>query len=97
MYSTSTSFAEIKPVRPALSSFAVQKVKDKLVQEAKDAVLPTSGLHATTSNSSTRRANWVDIGATTIPNVAEVLKTKQPIVWHLLFHHPSQDHQIPWK
>jgi hypothetical protein len=62
----------------------VQKVKDKLVREAMDAVLPSSGLHATTSDSSTRRANWVDIGATTIPDVAEVLKTKQPLAWHLL-------------
>jgi hypothetical protein len=67
MYSTSTPFSEIKPVCPALS-FAVQKVKDKLVQEAKDAVLPSSGLHATTSDHSTRKANWVDIGTTTIPD-----------------------------
>jgi hypothetical protein len=84
MYSTSTPFSEIKPVRPALSSFAVQKVKDKLVLEAKDAVLPSSGLHATTSDNSTRRANWVDIGATTIPEVAAVFNRKQPITWHLL-------------
>lgn len=103
MYSTSTEFAEIKPVCPALLSFAVQKVKDKLVREAKDAVLPSSGLHATTSDSSTRRANWVDIGATTIPDMANFLKTKQPHLPQeyrcgiLAFRHPSQDHQIPWK
>ena len=83
MYSTSTPFAEIKPVRPALTSFAVQKVKEKVVQEAKEAVLPSSRLHATTSDCSTRKANWVDIGATTIPEVANVLKAKQPIAWHL--------------
>jgi hypothetical protein len=60
MYSTSTPFSEIKPVRPALLLFAVQKVKDKLVREAKDAMLPSSGLHATTSDYSTRKANWAD-------------------------------------
>jgi hypothetical protein len=84
MYSTSTPFSEIKPVRPALTSFAVQKVKEKVVQEAKEAVLPSSGLHATTSDHSTRKADWVDIGTTTIPDVANVLKAKQPIAWHLL-------------
>ena len=62
MYSTSTPFSEIKPVRFALTSFAAQKAKEKVVQEAKEAVLPSSGLHATTSDCSTRKANWVDIG-----------------------------------
>ena len=83
MYSTSTPFSEIKPVRPALTSFAIQKVKEKVVREAKKAVLPLSGLHATTSDRSTRKASWVDIGATAIPDVANVLRTKQPITWHL--------------
>jgi hypothetical protein len=32
MYSMSTAFPDIKPVHPALSSFAIQKVKDKLVR-----------------------------------------------------------------
>ena len=73
IYSTNTPFSEIKPVHPALTSFAVQKVKEKVVREAKEAVLPLSSLHATTSDRSTRKANWVDIGATTIPDVANVL------------------------
>ena len=70
------SSIEIKPVHPALLSFAMQKVKDKLVQEVNDAVLSSSGLHVTMSVSSTIRANWVDIGAITIPDVAEVVKKK---------------------
>ena len=48
-------------------SFAVQNVKEKVVREAKEVVPFLRGLHATTSDRSTRKANWVDIGATTIP------------------------------
>lgn len=84
MYSTSTSFTKIKAVRPSLSSFAVQIMKDKLVREAKEAVKASNGLHATTNEKSTRKANWVDIGATTIPSVAAILKSLQPITWYLI-------------
>jgi hypothetical protein len=37
IYSTSTPFSEMKRVRPALTSFAVQIVKEKVVREAKAA------------------------------------------------------------
>ncbi|KAH9931747.1 hypothetical protein B0H21DRAFT_813891 [Amylocystis lapponica] len=46
MYSTSVPFMDIKPVRPALSAFAAQLVRDKLVSEADAAIKPENGLHA---------------------------------------------------
>jgi hypothetical protein len=47
MYSTTTPYTEIKPVRAALTSFAVQIVERKLISEVKKAVDVKSGLHAT--------------------------------------------------
>ncbi|KAH7920579.1 hypothetical protein BV22DRAFT_996910, partial [Leucogyrophana mollusca] len=40
MYSTTVPYTDIKPVRPALSSFAAQTMKKKLLQEAESAVRP---------------------------------------------------------
>ena len=55
MFNTSVPYSEIKAVRPALTSFAAQSVKKKLVREAEDAVRPGSGLHTT-------KSVWSDIG-----------------------------------
>ncbi|KAF8811180.1 hypothetical protein BYT27DRAFT_7221584 [Phlegmacium glaucopus] len=84
MYSTTTPFHEIKPVHPAISSFAVQLVKSKVVKDAASAVEPHGGLHATTSDKSSRKANWVDIRAMTVPAVSDILKKSQPIAWYLI-------------
>ncbi|KII85006.1 hypothetical protein PLICRDRAFT_78107, partial [Plicaturopsis crispa FD-325 SS-3] len=46
MYSTTTSFLDIKSVRPALTAFAAQRVEKCLVKEAEMAVKASSGLHA---------------------------------------------------
>jgi len=40
MYSTTTPYAEIKSVRPCLTSFGAQIVQEELVREAKSAVEP---------------------------------------------------------
>ena len=45
MYSTSVPYVEIKPVRPALTSFAAQTVKTKMIHEAENAIKLSSGLH----------------------------------------------------
>ena len=85
MYSTTVPYTEIKPVRPCLTSFAVQIVERRLVQEAGNAVKPLSGLHAVASRKSAlKTAQWVDIGATTVPEVGDVLKALQPLTWHYL-------------
>ena len=52
MYSLSTLFLDIKPARPAITSFAVQLIEKKLTQERNIAVRPSSGLHASAKTSS---------------------------------------------
>jgi len=85
MYSTTVPYTEIKPVRPCLTSFAVQIVERRLVQEAVNAVKPPSGLHAVASRKSAfKKAEWVDVGATTVPKVSGVLRTLQPLTWYYL-------------
>ncbi|KJA28108.1 hypothetical protein HYPSUDRAFT_801622 [Hypholoma sublateritium FD-334 SS-4] len=45
MYSTHTPYTELKPVRVALSSFAMQTILNKAVREVEAAIATTSGLH----------------------------------------------------
>jgi hypothetical protein len=83
MYSVTTPYMHIKPVRACLTSFAVQIVERRLIQEATNATRPSSGLHAIVSRrTSLKKAEWVDIGATTVPEVTGILKRHQPITWH---------------
>jgi hypothetical protein len=85
MYSTTVPYTEIKPVRPCLTSFTVQIVERRLVQEAINAVKPSSGLHAVASRKSAlKKAEWVDVGATTAPEVSGVLRNLQPLTWYYL-------------
>jgi hypothetical protein len=85
MFSVTTPYTEISSVRSCLTSFAVQVVEQRLVQEATNAVKPSSGLHAVASRKTAeRKAEWVDIGTTTVPEVAEILKKHQPLTWHYL-------------
>ncbi|KAF9232804.1 hypothetical protein BU15DRAFT_80791 [Melanogaster broomeanus] len=91
MYNTSVDFKTIRPVRPALTSFAAQIIKKKLVQEAEEAVKPGNGLHTSVpraSASSTRftsgrssQLQWTDIGLTTVSSVADIIKKCQPLTW----------------
>jgi hypothetical protein len=46
MYSTTTPYTEIGNVRAALTSFAAQVVKVKLVKDVKAAVRVSGGMHA---------------------------------------------------
>jgi hypothetical protein len=70
MYSTSIPYLEIKPVRPALTAFAAQTVKAKLIHEAESAIKLSSGLHVAVAlkqqkQSSEMKLEWPDIGAAT--------------------------------
>jgi hypothetical protein len=84
MYSTTTSFKDIKAVRPCLTLFEVQVVRREMIREAEHAVQPSSGLHASvTSKTASRKTEWVDIGATTVPFVTDILKKQQPVTWNI--------------
>jgi len=85
MYSTDTPFHKIGPVRAALSTFAVQLVRDRLVHEVETAVKSSSGLHVSfKSQSDIQVTEWADIGATTISKVADIIKRHQPVTWYLM-------------
>ena len=85
MFSTTTPYTDIRGVRECLTSFAVQIIERRLVQEATSAVASSSCLHAVVSRKTIqRKVEWVDIGATTVPDVAEILKDHQPLTWHYL-------------
>ena len=77
MFNTSVPYSEIKAVRPALTSFAAQSVKKKLVREAEDAVQPGSGLH-------TAKSVWSDIGTSTAESVVTTIKKLQPLTWDIV-------------
>ncbi|PPQ76949.1 hypothetical protein CVT26_007946 [Gymnopilus dilepis] len=82
MYSTSVKYTKIKPARAALTSFAAQIVEKELVREAKSAVKPSSGLHATLKRRGSQRVEWTDISTDTVSRVQGVIKHHQPLLWH---------------
>jgi hypothetical protein len=85
MYSAVVPFTEIGPVRPAMTSFAVQVVRRQVVKEAEDAIKPSSGLHTSVKDKSNPKVmNWTDIGASTTSKVAEILQKHQPVTMDLM-------------
>ena len=85
MYSTSEPYINIKPVRPALTSFAVQLVEKQLVKEAESALKPSSGLHISLSNKKTVASiKWPDIGAATVENARKIIQEHQPLTWSFI-------------
>jgi hypothetical protein len=79
MYSPSTSFLDIKPARPAITSFAVQLIEKQLIRERNIAVRPSNGLHASAkTNSPDKILGWEDVGLTTVADITDILKEHQP-------------------
>ena len=86
MFSTEVSYGSIGPIRPALSSFAVQILTQKLVDEAEKAIQPDSGLHVNLSNKkhAAKQVEWTDLGATTLERTQSIIRTYQPLTWKLV-------------
>lgn len=95
MFSTMTSWEDIKSVRSGLTSWAAQNILRKLTSEAEDAVKAENGLHAMrskrgqapqpsdsgTRTSSSSNLTWQDIGANTVTHVEEVVRKHQGLMW----------------
>jgi hypothetical protein len=82
MFSLDTAYMEIKPVRLCLTLFAAQMVSKKLVRKAKEVAHLTGGLQAIVSHkSSLKQAEWADVRATTVPDVAATFQAAQPLTW----------------
>ncbi|KAF8191273.1 hypothetical protein BJ912DRAFT_295157 [Pholiota molesta] len=86
MYTTNTPYTELKPIRPALTSFAVQIVLKKLVAEAESAVSTSSGLQLSLSDKrhNEKKIEWRDVGALTFESAKEIITTHQPLLWNLV-------------
>jgi hypothetical protein len=86
MFSLDTAYTEIKLVRPCLTLFAAQMVSKKLVSEVKEAVLPPGQLWTVVSRKSSlklKQAEWADIGATIVADVAATFQAVQPLTWQI--------------
>jgi hypothetical protein len=62
-----------------------QIVQKKIISEARKAVLPASGLHATSKKRGSQKVIWSDIGKATVSHVEGVIWECQPLTWNLLF------------
>jgi hypothetical protein len=85
MFSTDTPYTEIRPVRAALTSFALQTVGKHLAHGAEKAVHASSGLQvALTSKNPAKKSGWLRIGENTIPFVGDVLDNHLKPAFYLL-------------
>ncbi|KAK6993185.1 hypothetical protein R3P38DRAFT_2567352 [Favolaschia claudopus] len=83
-FSTTIPYTEIRPVRAALTSFAVQTVQKKLYAEAEEAVDLKNGLHVSIGKTHPEmRLSRDDIGETTIARVQSVIANHQKVTQHL--------------
>ncbi len=85
----SDAAANASNVRVALTCFAVKIVKEKVAREAEQAVKPESGLHSRrrkkdSDGTALATIQWADIGAATMPRVANIIATQQPVLRALL-------------
>ncbi|KAF5323991.1 hypothetical protein D9611_008409 [Ephemerocybe angulata] len=85
MYSLSVPYHEIKPVRPALTSYAAQKCRDRLKKESNSTVKPDAGLHMSARKKSQNRLEWAAIGVSTVEEVESTLRESMPLAFGLLY------------
>ncbi|KAJ2929096.1 hypothetical protein H1R20_g8000, partial [Candolleomyces eurysporus] len=64
-----------------LCSFAIQVSKQWLVFEAKKAVMPDKGLHASLRRNSRHWVEWSNVGVATVETTKEILQNHQQIAW----------------
>ncbi|KAJ3819357.1 hypothetical protein F5880DRAFT_1677906 [Lentinula raphanica] len=83
-------YEEIRPVRPALTSFAFQVVAHKMVAQAEIAVQPESGLHVhiPTKRQPTKPhvnvVDWSAFSSTTLKTISTIHQELQPLIQKLL-------------
>ena len=87
-YTLDTPYRLLKSGHAALTSYAAQKVHDRLSVEQRAAVDPESGLHVFTRRQKTEpiklRLSWDTYGASTFEDVQAILKKHQPLTFNLI-------------
>jgi len=88
LYALTPSYESLKSGRAALTSYAAQKVRDRLLTEQHAAVGPDGGLHVFAPHKKTEpinlRLNWDTYGATTFEDIQNVLIKHQPLAFDLI-------------
>ncbi|KAF9035143.1 hypothetical protein BJ165DRAFT_1355933 [Panaeolus papilionaceus] len=84
MYSFDVPYHQIKAIRPALTSFAAQTIEHKVDSEARRAVRPDAGLHASLRGTSNHKLTSIDVGASTFKKIGELQMETQPVTCKLL-------------
>ena len=83
-FSAVRPYTSILPIRPALSSFAVQVVERELISQARAAVKPAAGLHVhiPTDKQPTKPGvpcvDWQNLGSHTHNTIAQIHQKHQP-------------------
>lgn len=93
LYSTQRNYYKIQYARPAITSFAMQLVCDKAVEEMRQVVKKDGGLHTFTtcrSNTLTRH----DPGPDTFTEVMKLYQLKMPVLWGMLLSLAGSDEKI---
>ncbi|KAF9070744.1 hypothetical protein BDP27DRAFT_1362408 [Rhodocollybia butyracea] len=84
------AFIGIQPVRPAMSSFALQLVAEKVVRDAELAVSPAGGLHVHIPSQKqpekkhVKTVDWKDIGSHTQSTISGLHQMYQPTLRYIL-------------
>ncbi|KAF8146205.1 hypothetical protein K438DRAFT_1781184 [Mycena galopus ATCC 62051] len=85
MYSTTIPYTSIGPVRPALTTFALQTMGAHLARGAESTVKSSSGLHVSRrSEDVPKQLSWSRLGSNTISDVGDILETHLAAACYLL-------------
>jgi hypothetical protein len=85
MYSVAIPYLEIQPVHAAISLFATQIVKTRLLEEAQVGINEENGMHASiTSRNEAGRVEWASISASLIPTIQVNLSQHMPLAFHYM-------------
>ncbi|KAI5888787.1 uncharacterized protein SCHCODRAFT_02671332 [Schizophyllum commune H4-8] len=83
MYCVDLPYTEIRQMRPALTSFSAQLVKQQLVREAEEAIEVKSGLHVSIGKKERKNVKplvWDDLGVGTVDHVRGIIQRTQPLL-----------------
>lgn len=90
MYSREEPWTSIKFARLALTSFAVQTTREKMVNEVNAVTNVASGLHVATpkrnGKPARRLVTWENIGPKLLSEITDIYKRYQPVTWDILMH-----------
>ncbi|KAJ7717441.1 hypothetical protein B0H16DRAFT_1700968 [Mycena metata] len=85
MFSSEKPYTSIGPIRPALTSFALQTVGRFFARRAEDAIKSSSGLHASVRNKHKQEGvTWAKFGSDTISVVGGILEHHLSAAWYLM-------------